>query len=65
MAWRSAHDMAGVDLAGNAIFALLAVVLLVIAWRRSAVRVVTTTGEIRSAAAPADATISRDKLGDS
>ena len=54
----------GVDLAGNAIFALLAVVLLVIAWRRSAVRVVTTTGEIRSAAVPADATISRDKLGD-
>ena len=54
----------GVDLAGNAIFALLAVVLLVIAWRRSAVRSVTITGEIRSAAEPADATISRDKLGD-
>lgn len=54
----------GVDLAGNAIFALLAVVLLVIAWRRSAVRSITTTGEIRSAAVPADVTISRDKLGD-
>jgi hypothetical protein len=51
------------DLVGNAIFAGLAVVLLVVAWRR--VSAVTATAETTPVRATADATIRRDKFGDS
>jgi hypothetical protein len=52
-----------VDLIGNVIFAGLAVVLLVVAWRR--VAVVTPTAETAAPRETADATIRRDKFGDS
>jgi hypothetical protein len=52
-----------VDLIGNGIFAALALVLLVVAWRR--VAVVTPEAEMAVSREPADATIRRDKFGDS
>ncbi|MDX6281365.1 MAG: hypothetical protein QOH03_2436 [Kribbellaceae bacterium] len=52
-----------VDLVGNGIFAGLAVVLLVVAWRR--VSVVTSAAETVGPRAVADATIRRDTFGDS
>ncbi|WP_328329709.1 hypothetical protein OHA70_06820 [Kribbella sp. NBC_00382] len=51
------------DLVGNGIFAALALVLLVVAWRR--VGVFTPAGEMAATGAMADATIRRDKFGDS
>jgi hypothetical protein len=54
-----------VDLAGNALFAVLAVLLLVFAWRRASVAVVTPEAETTGVARMADATIRRDKFGDS
>ncbi|TCN40452.1 hypothetical protein EV644_106380 [Kribbella orskensis] len=54
-----------VDLAGNAAFAVLAVALLVIAWRRTAVAVVTPAAETTVGDVMADVTIRRDKFDDS
>lgn len=51
------------DLVGNGIFAGLALVLLVVAWRR--VAVVTPAAETAAPREVADATIRRDKFGDS
>ncbi|MEV6410574.1 hypothetical protein [Kribbella sp. NPDC051718] len=51
------------DLVGNGIFAGLALVLLVVAWRR--VGVVTPAAETAAAGATVDATIRCDKFGDS
>lgn len=51
------------DLVGNGIFAGLALVLLVVAWRR--VGVVTSAAETAVVGSTVDATIRRDKFGDS
>jgi hypothetical protein len=51
------------DLAGNVLFAVLALVLLVVAWRR--VAVVTPAAETAAVPAVDDERIRRDKFGDS